>query len=104
RDDWRFPELDDAIRAAGNAFIRNDQAGFQDLRKDAISRAWNCTDLTPVDRRRVALLVSTELDLLNELRAVPEEDRLLETIAPQMLPSVDDDRLDDLTLAALLVS
>lgn len=102
RDDWRFPELDEAIRAAGSAFIRNDQVTFQDLRNDAICRAWNSTDLTPLDRRRVALMVSDELNRLSELRAVPGEGRLLEAIAPQMLPPADDDRLNGLTLTALL--
>lgn len=98
RDDWRFPELDALIRAAGEAFLRGHRDAYADIRTDAIARAWNSADLTSVDRRRVALLVRDELDGLAELGVVPGPDRALHSVADQRLASRDDPRLDGLTL------
>jgi hypothetical protein len=102
RDDWRFPELDSLIRAAGEAFIRGETETFTARSTDAIARAWNSVDLTPVDRKRVALLVKDELDGLGELGVVPGGDRALHNIAPKRLPAADDHRLIGLTLNELL--
>ena len=102
RDDWRFPELDALIRAAGDDLIRGYEESFAERRTEAIARAWNSPDLTPPDRRRVALLVKEELDGLGGLGAVPGADSTLESLAPRRLPAPDDDRLTDLTLARLL--
>lgn len=102
RDDWRLPELDDLIRAAGTAFLQGHQDSYAALRTDAITRAWNSRDLTPLDRKRVALLVRDELDELGELGIVPDEDATLETSAAQRLADPDDPRLDELTLPQLI--
>lgn len=102
RDDWRLPELDALIRAAGEDLIRGLQASFAERRTEAIARAWNSADLTPPDRRRVALLVKEELDALGQLGAVPQPEYTLESVALLRLPSPNDDRLADLTLAQLL--
>jgi hypothetical protein len=102
RDDWRFPELDALIRAAGEAFIRDETETFTARRTDAIARAWNSADLTPVDRKRVALLVKDELDGLSELGVVPGADRALDSIALERLSAADDARLNGLTLKELL--
>ncbi|HEY3260927.1 MAG TPA: hypothetical protein VGJ95_11785 [Pseudonocardiaceae bacterium] len=102
RDDWRLPELDALIRTAGDELIRGLQEAFAERRTEAIARAWNSADLTPPDRRRVALLVKEELDSLGQLGAVPGPESTLDSIAPLRLPSADDDRLADLTLARLL--
>jgi hypothetical protein len=104
RDDWRLPEIDTLIREAGEAFIRGQHDTFASRRTEAIARAWNCRDLTPADQKRVALLVSEELDDLKQLGAVPGPDRALESIAPQRLPAADDTRVADLTLDRLLAS
>jgi hypothetical protein len=102
RDDWRLPEIDTLIREAGEAFLRGQQDTFASRRTEAIARAWNCRDLTPADQKRVALLVSDELDDLKQLGAVPGPDRALESIAPQRLPAADDERVAGLTLDRLL--
>jgi hypothetical protein len=102
RDDWRFPELDELIRAAGRAFIKGYEQEFSDLRDDAITRAWNSPDLTPSDRIRVAKLVADEIDALRDLHAVPGPDRSLELIAPDRLPAPDAPELANLTLRDLL--
>jgi hypothetical protein len=103
RDDWRLPELDALIRAAGDDLIRGFAESFAERRTEAIARAWNCADLTPQDRHRVALLVK-ELDSLGQLGAVPGPDSTLESLAPRRLPAPDDDRLAGLTLARLLTT
>jgi len=102
RDDWRFPELDAAIRAAGEAFIRGHADAYLDLRTDAISRAWTSPDLTASDRRRVALLVAEEMDALKGLGIVPGVERGLHEAAAERLPHADDPRLAGLTLDQLL--
>lgn len=102
RDDWRLPEIDTLIRAAGEAFIRGQQDTFASCRTEAIARAWNCHDLTPMDQKRVALLVKEELDRLRQLSIVPGPDRTLQSIAAQWLPAADDERVADLALERLL--
>jgi hypothetical protein len=104
RDDWRFPEIDTLIRAAGDAFIRGQQDAFASWRTDTISRAWNSPGLTPTDQKRVALLVKDELDGLHDLGIVPGADRAIEYIAPQRLPAVDDECIAGLRLDQLLAS
>lgn len=102
RDDWRFPELDALIRTAGEAYIKGYADQFEDVRTDAVARAWNSPDLTPADRKRVAKLVADEIDALRDLHAAPGPDRSIEKIAMQALPSRDDPALANLTLRALL--
>lgn len=102
RDDWRFPELDALIRAAGEAFIHHRHDTYQDLRTDAIARAWNSADLTATDRKRVALLVRDELDGLGELGIVAGPQRSLHDIAAERIPTADDPRIGRLTLRDLI--
>jgi hypothetical protein len=102
RDDWRFPELDALVRAAGEALIRNHRDTYEDLRTNAIARAWTSADLTVGDRRRVALLVANELDAVGKLGIVPGPDRALHEVATTDLPHPDDPRLQGLTLDGLL--
>ena len=102
RDDWRFPELDELIRAAGRANIDGYAEEFRDRRTEAITRAWNSSDLTPQDRIRVAKLVADEIDATSALHAVPGPDRSLEVIAQERLPAPDAPELTNLTLKGLL--
>jgi len=102
RDDWRFPELDAVIRAAGEALIHHHRDTYEDLRTDAIARAWTSADLTVSDRRRVALLVADELDAMGKLGIVPGPDRALHEVAAANLAHPDDPRLQGLTLKGLL--
>ena len=102
RDDWRFPDLDALIRTAGQAFIQGEQSLFTAKRTEAIARAWNSADLTPMDRKRVALLVKGELDGLGELGLLPGPRRTIDAIAQQHLVDPADPELDGLKLEHLL--
>ena len=102
RDDWRFPELDELIRAAGRANIDGYAEEFRDRRTEAITRAWNSPDLTPQDRIRVAKLVADEIDATSALHAVPGPDRSLGVIAQERLPAPDAPELTNLALKDLL--
>jgi len=77
---------------------------FEDMKADAVVRAWNSPDLTPADQKRVAKLVATEIDAVRDLHAVPGPDRSLENIAESALPSADDPGMAGLTLRSLLAS
>lgn len=101
RDDWRFPELDAAIRAAGEAFLNGYRDMFADKRKEAIVRAWNSPDLTPLDRRRVAMLVKEELDSLAQLGAAPQ-DRTWDRIVDERMRPADDPALAAISLDEML--
>jgi hypothetical protein len=92
------------IRAAGEALIHNHRDTHQDLRTDAIARAWTSADLTVGDRRRVALLVADELDEAGKLGIVAGPDRALHEVAATNLPNPDDPRLQGLTLNDLLAA
>jgi hypothetical protein len=99
RDDWRFPDLDELVRAAGLAAIEGHQDTFKARRTEAIARAWQSADLTPNDRKRVAKLVADEIDDARRLGAVPGKeqglgpaDRLLAPDAPELAQL----RLEDL--------
>jgi hypothetical protein len=102
RDDWRFPELDELIRAAGRAAIKGYEEVFRDCRTEAITRAWNSTDLTPADRTRVAVLVASEIDATRKLGAVPGPDQSLAAAAADRLPAPDAPELQGLALSDLL--
>jgi hypothetical protein len=102
RDNWRLPEFDTLIRAAGESFIKGWQDAFSSQRTEAIARAWNSTDLAPGDRIRVALLVQQEIDGAKVLGAVPGPERSIDKIAAERLVDRTDPVLEDLSLAKLL--
>lgn len=102
RGNWRFPELDELILAAGNAKIKGHDDVYAELRKEAIARAWNCADFIPADRKRLALLVKEELDDLGQFRAVPGETFSLEKVAPLRLRASADPEIGSVTLDLLL--
>lgn len=102
RDDWRFPELDDLIRLAGTEYLEGRMESFKARRTEAISRAWNSSDLVPSDRKRVAKLVADEIDDVTQLNAVPGPSRTLQMVAPQRLLASDAGEVRDLTLAGLI--
>lgn len=102
RDDWRFPELDELIRLAGDAYLQGQEETFRARRTEAVVRAWNSTDLTPTDRKRVAKLVADEIDAVRELGAVPGPAGALESVASARLVAPDAPELAELRLADLL--
>jgi hypothetical protein len=99
RDDWRFPDLDELVRAAGLAAIEGHEDTFKARRTEAIARAWQSADLTPNDRKRVARLVADEIDDAKRLGAVPSTQQGLD-IAHRLLapdaPELAQLRLEDL--------
>jgi hypothetical protein len=102
RDDWRLPHLDELIRRAGGAYLEGHEDEYRARRTDAVTQAWNSTDLVPADRKRVAKLVAEEIDEVTQLGAVPGPERSLDSVAPQRLPARDAPELTDLRLDDLL--
>jgi hypothetical protein len=102
RDDWRFPELDELIRLAGDAHLQGLSDAFRARRTEAVARAWNSTDLTPTDRKRVAKLVAEEIDAVRELGAGPGPAHSLGAVAAARLVAPDAPELTELRLDDLL--
>jgi len=75
---------------------------IDEIKTEAITRAWNSPDLTPADRIRVAKLVADEIDATSALHAVPGPAYSLENIAQERLPAPDAPELMGLTLKRLL--
>lgn len=102
RDDWRFPDLDALVRAAGSSYVEGRPEEAVARRKEAILRAWNSPDLTPADRKRVAALVAAEIDEAKSLGVVAAPEHTLAEIAPAKLLAADAPELDAVTLDELL--
>jgi hypothetical protein len=62
REDWRTPDLDEAINAALYAQSVGRQEEYQQRRAEALARIWLSPDFTPPQRRQLALAVRQELD------------------------------------------
>ena len=101
RDDWRFPEWDALIGQATAARVLGQGDRFRQLRDEVLSRIVLSADLTPADRKRVAIVVRDELDTF-ELGAVGQEkpDTVAGVVEQRGLPSAISVR--DLTLTDLL--
>ncbi len=102
RDDWRFPELDELIRLAGAAYLEGHLDTYKARRTEAVTRAWNSTDLIPNDRKRVAILVAEEIDSVAQLGAVRGPGGTLGLIARHRLATSDAPELASLRLNDLL--
>ena len=102
RDDWNFPYLDALIAASAEAYLTGQQARFESLRTEAILRAYNSPDLVPIDRKRVAILVTERIDEIKQLGIVPAQTGTLAQLAPHRLMSSDAPELSSLTLHELL--
>ena len=102
RDDWDFPYLDTLIAASAEAYLTGQQARFESLRTETILRAYNSPDLVPVDRKRVAMLVTERIDEIKQLGIVPGQTGTLAQLAPHRLVSPDSPELSGLTLRELL--
>lgn len=96
RDDPITPMLADLIRRASEAALWGNLDTLEALRKEAIIRAWNSTDLVPRDGKRVAKMIADEIDLARPMGIVPERE------LRDRLPSRDDPELKTLSLDALL--
>jgi hypothetical protein len=100
RDDWRTPDLDDAINQAGLAKDLNNASEYERQRANALTLIYLSADLTSPQRRQVAQMVKEELDD-KQPGAVAAGDLTVASIVDRRgLPSRESVR--DLTLAALL--
>lgn len=99
RNDWRVPDLNEAIEKAVVAKATGRSAEYETFRAAAITMAMTSASLTPSDQRRIAKGLQEELDA-----AVPgaagEGEMTLATIVERGLPSRDS--IEYLTLADLL--
>jgi hypothetical protein len=100
RDDWRTPDLDQAISGAAYAKDVGHQDDYERLRADALSRIYFSPDLTPAQRRQVAQAVKEELGGAAPGAAAAGELTVAAIVARRGLPSRDAVR--HLTLSELL--
>jgi hypothetical protein len=92
RDDWRFPALEELIAKAVEAVVGGNQDDYERYRTAALTMALTASDLTPVDRQRVARAVRDELTAAAGAGegAVPAESSDLETIVASRAPSLEE--------------
>lgn len=100
RDDWRTPDLDQAISGAAYAKDVGSLKEYERLRADALSRIYFSPDLTPTQRHQVALAVKEELGSPGPGAAAAGELTVAAIVARRGLPSRDAVR--HLTLSELL--
>ncbi|GAA2894274.1 hypothetical protein Acy02nite_55330 [Actinoplanes cyaneus] len=62
RDDWTFPELDELVREAKEAQLRNETGRFDRLRQDLLVAIFTHPGLTHADQKRVAAGMRRELE------------------------------------------
>lgn len=99
RDDWRVPDLDQAIRDAIVAKAMGRPAEFETLRARALTQVLTSPSFTPPDQRRVARAVREELDALVPGAASGTEPTIA-AIAARGLPTREE--VAHLTLPGLL--
>jgi hypothetical protein len=100
RDDWRTPDLDQAITAAAYARALGRREEYERLRADALARIFFSADFTPGQRSQVAQAVKDELGDAQAGAAAPGELTLAAIVARRGLPSRA--QVGQLTLAELL--
>ena len=100
RDDWRTPDLDQAIAAAVYARDLGRSEEYERLREDALSKIYFSADLTPPQRRQVAQAVKEELDGTAPGAVAAGEMTVEAIIGRHGLPSRQ--QVANLTLAGLL--
>lgn len=100
RDDWRTPDLDQAISAALFAKAIGRSEEYERLRAEALSRIFFSADLTPAHRNQVAGMVRETLDGAVPGAAADGELTVAGMIAERGLPSRES--VAGLTLTSLL--
>ncbi|WP_214107917.1 hypothetical protein [Acrocarpospora catenulata] len=93
-------ELADLIARAIEAKLRGHRETFEDLRKEAIIKAWCSPDLVPPDRPRVAKFIAEQIDAA-KLGIVPPLEPATAGAADHLVAR-DSPDIRDLTLADLL--
>lgn len=100
RDDWRTPDLDQAISEAAYAKALGRSDEYERLRADALSRIFFSADLTPVQRGQVAQAVKDELGSADPGAAAAGELTVAAIVSRRGLPSRES--VAHLTLGELL--
>ena len=102
RDDWRSPDLDQAINAAAYARALGRKDEYERLRADALAKIFFSPDFTSAHRKQVAQAVKEELGSAEAGAAAPGELTVAAIVARRGLPSGAG--VSDLTLSTLLSS
>ena len=102
RDDWRSPDLDQAISAAAYARALGRRDEFERLRADALAKIFFSPDFTPVQRSQVAQAVKEEHGSAAPGAAAAGELTVAAIVARRGLPSRA--QASGLTLSELLSS
>jgi hypothetical protein len=105
RDDWRFPALEEAIKKAIEAAVKEDRPTYETHRSTAIAMALTSSDLTPVDRQRVARAVRDELraaEAAGQGAVGVEPPPVEKIVARRALPYAEAQNLPQLSLEELL--
>lgn len=99
RDDWRTPDLDQAITAAAYARAMSRMDEYERLRADALAKIFFSADFTPGQRSQVAQAVKDELGSTEAGAAAAGELTVAAIVARRGLPSRA--QVSQLTLAEL---
>lgn len=102
RDDWRTPDLDEAIGQAARAKDVGSMADYERQRANALSLIYLSADLTPPQRQQVAQMVKEELDGAQPGAVAAGELTIASIVDRRGLPSRESVR--QLTLADLLAT
>jgi hypothetical protein len=102
REDWRTPDLDEAINAALYAQGVGRHEEYEQRRAEALGKIWLSPDFTPPQRRQLALAVKQELDQTAPGAAAEGGMTVKEIVERRGLPSRAETR--HLTLEGLLFS
>jgi hypothetical protein len=104
REDWRLPHFETLIGEAIDAHFAGKTEEFEGLRNALLAEVWKSPELTPLDRRRVAIAIAEELKEITSLGAgatgTPQS--TLEEIVDRRAPDADSSAVGDLTLADLI--
>ena len=100
REDWRTPDLDAAIKAAGNARAMARKDEYERLRDEALTKIYLSPDLTGPHQRQLAKLVQEELDTYAAGAAGAGGMTVADIVARRGLPSRSE--VQHLTLSELL--
>jgi len=102
REDWRTPDLDEAINAALYAQSIGRHEEYQQRRAEALGKIWLSPDFTPPQRRQLALAIKQELDQTVPGAAAEGGMTIKEIVERRGLPSRAE--AQHLTLEGLLFS
>jgi hypothetical protein len=101
RDDWRDPDLYQAMAAARYARdVEGDRKRYTRLREEALGKIYYSTDFTSVQSKKLALVVMEELDDDESGAVDAGSATLAEIVARRGLPS--DGQVETLTLDDLI--